>query len=140
MAAYLASQLAANAPRLPSPAVVAQSSADDGSALHQSLRDARATCDWAFSSDGDTRLGIELAAALADALLARCEIEECGAVATRAVDVLDARAPGFVSPLIELRVRAALAAAQPKLQAPVDRRARLWSEVAVLARDRRSRQ
>jgi predicted ATPase len=134
MAAYLASQLAANAPRLPSPAVVAQFSVDDGSEVHQSLEDARAACDWAFSSNGDTRLGIELASALADALLARCKIEECGAVATRAVDILDTLAPGFVSPLIELRVRAALAAALPSLQGPVDRCARLWSEVALLAR------
>ncbi|AOJ04085.1 hypothetical protein WS70_19560 [Burkholderia mayonis] len=51
---------------------------DDASALRQTLDDARSAFDWAFSPDGNPRLGIELAASLVGALLDGGTIDECG--------------------------------------------------------------
>ncbi|HXZ09060.1 MAG TPA: winged helix-turn-helix domain-containing protein, partial [Paraburkholderia sp.] len=58
--------------------------------LQQTFDDARIACDWAFSPDGDARVGVELASNLVGALLKAGLIEECCTRAAQAVDALEA--------------------------------------------------
>ncbi|WP_010112176.1 transcriptional regulator, partial [Burkholderia oklahomensis] len=115
------------------PAGSARARFDDASALRQTLDDARSAFDWAFSDDGNPRVGIELAASLVGALLDGGMIDECGKRAALAVDAIDALPPRSVDAAVEMRVRAALAASLLHLGGPVPRSAALWRDVLALA-------
>ncbi|WP_429293519.1 ATP-binding protein [Paraburkholderia sp. CI3] len=101
--------------------------------LQQTLDDARVAFDWAFSPDGDPRVGVELASNLVSALLHSGLIEECCTRAAQAVEALDRLPPGSVDAAREMRVRAALASALPYVRGPVSRPAELWRDVLALA-------
>jgi predicted ATPase len=106
---------------------------DSASDLEQTLEDARNATDWAFSDEGDARLGIELTSTLVDALLNCCMIEEVGRRAARAVQAIDSLPPAAVDATSEMQIRAALASVLPNLGGPIRRAADLWHEVLKLA-------
>jgi hypothetical protein len=95
--------------------------ADQSSDLQQTLDDARSAFDWAFSPDGDPRLGVELASNLVGALLDCGMIEECCMRAALAVEALESLPVGSVDAASEMRVRAALASALPYVRGPVSK-------------------
>ncbi|MGF6416488.1 hypothetical protein [Paraburkholderia sp. MM5482-R1] len=64
--------------------------------FRQSLDDARSAFDWAFSRHGDTRIGVELAAGLTEALLDAGLIHECRTRAEQAIDALEELPPASV--------------------------------------------
>ncbi|NYH14931.1 ATP-binding protein [Paraburkholderia bryophila] len=99
----------------------------------QTLEDARVACDWAFSPNGDARVGVELASNLVGALLDAGLIEECCTRATQAMDALDALPAGTVDTASDMRVRAALASALPYVCGPVSKAAQLWRDVLARA-------
>lgn len=101
--------------------------------LQQALDDARVAFDWAFSPDGDLRVGVELASNLVGALLDAGLIEECCTRAEQAVEALQALPAGSVDAASGMRVRAALASALPYVRGPVSRPADLWRDVLALA-------
>ncbi|MDE1182341.1 winged helix-turn-helix domain-containing protein [Paraburkholderia sp.] len=106
---------------------------EGGSDLQQTLDDARSAFDWAFSDEGDLRLGVELASTLVGALLECCLIEECGRRAARAVAALGDLPAGAVDAVSEMRIRAALASVLPNLRGPIKCAADLWHDVLALA-------
>ncbi|USX04803.1 ATP-binding protein [Paraburkholderia fungorum] len=77
--------------------------------FQQTLDDARAAFDWAFSADGDPRVGVELASNLVGALRDAGMIEECCTRAAQAARALDQLPAGSVDAASERRVRAPLA-------------------------------
>ncbi|ASW02574.1 ATP-binding protein [Paraburkholderia aromaticivorans] len=85
----------------------------------QTLEDARVAFDWAFSADGDPRIGIELASDLVDALLEAGLFDEGRARAAQAIEALDKLPSGAVNAAREKRVRAALAEAAHPLREPL---------------------
>jgi predicted ATPase/DNA-binding winged helix-turn-helix (wHTH) protein len=99
--------------------------ADNSPDLRQTLDDARRAFDWAFSPDGDLRVGVELASNLVGALLDCGMIEECCTRAAQAVDALEALPARSVDVASEMRVRAALASARPYVWEPVSKSAEL---------------
>ncbi|MFM0133319.1 ATP-binding protein [Paraburkholderia sediminicola] len=101
--------------------------------LRQTLDDARAAAEWAFSAGGDLHLAVELTSTLTGVLLGNCLIEECGTRAERAVSALNELPPGSIDVVSEMRVRAALAATLPNLCGPIGRSWQLWNEVLDLA-------
>ncbi|MEX3634101.1 winged helix-turn-helix domain-containing protein [Paraburkholderia sp. BR14320] len=106
--------------------------ADGSSELRQTLDDARAASEWAFSA-GDLHLAVELTSTLTGVLLRCCLIEECAARAERAVSALSELPARAIDAVNEMRVRAALAATLPNLCGPIGRCAQLWNEVLDLA-------
>jgi predicted ATPase/DNA-binding winged helix-turn-helix (wHTH) protein len=107
--------------------------ADHVTGLQHTFDDARSAFDWAFSAEGDQRLGVDLASNLASALLDGGMIAEGCARAELAVGVLDQLAPATVDAACEMRVRAALATALPSVRGCVARSAELWRDVFGLA-------
>ena len=103
--------------------------------LRDALDDARCALDWAFSPDGDDRLGIELTGALVEALLAWSLIAECCTRAGRALAVLERMPRGTIDVACELRLRAALASALLFTRGLVSEVTRLWLEVLSLAHE-----
>ncbi|CAB3805595.1 hypothetical protein LMG28614_06230 [Paraburkholderia ultramafica] len=101
--------------------------------LQQVLDDARAAFDWAFSPEGDVRVGVELASNLAGTLLDAGLIEECCTRAVQAVDALEALPARSVDAAVEMRVRGALASALPYVRGPIPKAAELWREVLAFA-------
>lgn len=101
--------------------------------LQQALEDARNAFAWAFSAEGDLRIGVELASNLVGTLLDCGMIEECSTRAELAVSALDSLPAGSVDAATQMRVRAALASALPYVNGPVWRSADLWREVLALA-------
>jgi predicted ATPase/DNA-binding winged helix-turn-helix (wHTH) protein len=101
--------------------------------LQQTFDDARSASDWAFSSDGDRQLGVELASNLVGALLDRGLMDECCVLATRAVDAMDTLPPATVGVATEMRVRAALASALTHVRGPVWKSLDVWRDVLDLA-------
>jgi predicted ATPase len=81
--------------------------------FQQTLDDARAAFDWAFSADGDPRVGVELASNLVGALRDAGMIEECCTRAAQATRALDQLPPGSVDAASERRVRAPLGPVTP---------------------------
>ncbi|MGF6571564.1 putative ATPase/DNA-binding winged helix-turn-helix (wHTH) protein [Paraburkholderia sp. GAS333] len=110
-----------------------QAASGSPSDVQQTFDDARSAFDWALSSDGDMQLGIELASNLAGALLDRGLMEECCALAERAVEAIEQLPAGTVDVTGALRVRAALAAALTHVRGPVRRSLELWRKVLDLA-------
>jgi predicted ATPase/DNA-binding winged helix-turn-helix (wHTH) protein len=78
-------------------------------ALRENLGDARSALNWAFSSDGDVRTGIELTGALSPALIAWGLSEECCTRCCVALAALESLPPGTIESACELGLRAALA-------------------------------
>jgi len=107
--------------------------AERATALHHTFDDARGAFDWAFSAEGDVRLGVDLASNLAGALLDGGMIAEACARAELAVGVLDQLPAATVDAACEMRVRAALATALPSVRGCVARSAELWRDVFALA-------
>ncbi|MGF6852407.1 putative ATPase [Paraburkholderia sp. CI3] len=103
--------------------------------FRQSLDDARSAFDWAFSQHGDTRIGVELAAGLTEALLDAGLIHECCTRAEQAIDALEELPPASVDSDTEMRVRATLASALIYAPEPVSKSAQSWTEVLALAGD-----
>lgn len=102
-------------------------------ALDHTLDDARDACDWAFSADGNPRLGIELASDLSSALLGDGLFAECCTRASQALDALE-RLPGAeVDAGTHMRVRAALASALPYVHGAISKSANLWQAVFAMA-------
>lgn len=110
-----------------------QSGRGDASELHRFLDDARSAFDWAFASQGDRRLGVELAAALVGVLLECSLVEECCTRAECAVAAIEELPPLSIDAACEMRLRAALAATLLHTRGPVARSARLWHQVLLLA-------
>ncbi|HEX4351793.1 MAG TPA: hypothetical protein VHZ95_02745, partial [Polyangiales bacterium] len=110
-----------------------RSESDHSPDLQQTLDDARSAFDWAFSVDGDLRLGVELASNLVGALLESGMIEECCARASRALEAVESLPARSVDAASEMRVRAALASALPYVCGPVARSEALWRDVETLA-------
>ena len=104
--------------------------------FRQSLGDARSAFDWAFSQHGDTRIGIELASGLTEALLDAGLVDECCTRAGQAIDALEELPPAAVDSDTEMRLRATLASALTYAQGSVSKPAQLWTEVLTLAGDR----
>ncbi|WP_144149014.1 ATP-binding protein [Paraburkholderia sp. BCC1884] len=102
-------------------------------ALDHTLDDARDACDWAFSADGNPRLGIELASNLTSALFDEGLFAECCTRAAQAVEVLDRLPDAAVDPGTEMRVRAALASALPYVHGSISKAANLWQTVFAMA-------
>jgi predicted ATPase/DNA-binding winged helix-turn-helix (wHTH) protein len=85
--------------------------------LQQTIDEARTTLDWAFSDDGDSRVGVELASHLVDALLDARLFEECCMRARQALAAMATLPAESVVALSETRLRAALAATLPPVRA-----------------------
>ncbi|WP_158660667.1 winged helix-turn-helix domain-containing protein [Paraburkholderia hospita] len=128
IARYFTSRFDAGAGRTGSVQLV-----EGSSDLQQTLDDARAASEWAFSSGGDLHLAVELTSTLTGVLLGNCLIEECGTRAERAVSALNELPPRSIDVVSEMRVRAALAATLPNLCGPMGRSWKLWNEVLDLA-------
>jgi predicted ATPase/DNA-binding winged helix-turn-helix (wHTH) protein len=101
--------------------------------FRQILDDARGAFDWAFSAEGDLRLGVLLASTLVGTLLECSLVEECCVRATRAVAALDALPSGTVDASCDIRLRAALASTLLHTRGPVTRCAELWQQVLCRA-------
>ncbi|WP_144113922.1 ATP-binding protein [Paraburkholderia sp. BCC1886] len=86
----------------------------------QLLDDARFAFDWAFSAEGDPRVGVELASHMAGALLDAGLQDECRARAAQAVAALEKLPAGTADAVCETRLRAALmnATREPDAQRP----------------------
>lgn len=97
--------------------------------LRQMLDDARGAFDWAFSAEGDRRLGVLLAGVLVGTLLECSLVEECCVRAERAVAALDALPSGTVDAGCDMRLRVALASTLLHTGGPVTRAAQLWKQV-----------
>ncbi|ORC51734.1 winged helix-turn-helix domain-containing protein [Paraburkholderia sp. DD10] len=134
-ARYLACCLQARPARTAAGAATStdSSAADHAAVFQHSLDDACSALDWAFSPEGDVRLGVELASNLAGALLDAGMIAECCARTGQAVDALDKLPAASVAAVSEMRVRAALASALPYIHGAVGRSAELWRDVLALA-------
>jgi predicted ATPase/DNA-binding winged helix-turn-helix (wHTH) protein len=89
--------------------------------FQQTLDDARAAFDWAFSPDGDLRVGVELASNLVAALRDAGMIDECCTRAAQAARALDKLPAGSVDAASERRVRVPLAPASPTVRGQVSR-------------------
>jgi predicted ATPase/DNA-binding winged helix-turn-helix (wHTH) protein len=102
-------------------------------ANEQAFVDARVAFDWAFSGEGDTRLGIELASHFVGKLLDSGLVDECCTRAERALDAIEALPAASVDAISDMRVRAALASALSFARGPVSRSETLWRETLALA-------
>ncbi|HXZ08016.1 MAG TPA: transcriptional regulator, partial [Paraburkholderia sp.] len=103
------------------------------SELKQALDDARGAFDWAFSAEGNPRLGIALAGTLVGPLLESALLDECRTRASRAVAAIDELPPGSVDARCEMRLRAALAGALLHTSGSVGYATQLWQSVLALA-------
>jgi tetratricopeptide (TPR) repeat protein len=103
------------------------------SEIQSSLEDARNAYEWAFSTEGDALLGIELASNLACALFDCGLLEECCACASHAVDAIDNMPPKSVDVISEMRLRTALAMALPYVRGTISALVTLWQQVLRLA-------
>lgn len=99
----------------------------------QTLDDARAAFEWAFSPQGDLRVGVELASNLVAALCDAGMIEECCIRAALAVEALKKLPAGSVDSATEMRVRTVLASVSPYVQGTVSRPANLRQVASALA-------
>jgi len=99
----------------------------------QVLDEARSTFDWAFSAEGDPKVGIVLAASFVYALLEGSLVGECCERAARAVEAIDNLPLQTVDPRCEVKLRGALAATLLHTKGAVIRAEQLWQEVLVRA-------
>lgn len=99
------------------------------SELSRFLDDARGSFDWAFSENGDARLGILLAATFVPMLLECSLVEECYSRAARAVEAIDKMSSPGVEMAEEMGLRAALATTTLLTRGPVCVAAGLWKRV-----------
>ncbi|MBC7942392.1 MAG: transcriptional regulator, partial [Chitinophagaceae bacterium] len=86
-----------------------------------------AALDWAFSSDGEVGLALDLAAAVAPILFEVSLVQECRAWASRALDVLSRL--DRPDPLRLLRLRATLGAALMYTDGPLPGTVQVWQTV-----------
>lgn len=103
-------------------------SRDARDAMRNDLDDARSALDWAFSPNGDERLGVELTGALAEPLLAQSLTQECCTRVGVALEALERLPKGSVEIVCELRLHTAFAMTLLFTRGPVTDACRLWLE------------
>ncbi|RQZ19722.1 transcriptional regulator [Burkholderia sp. Bp9031] len=98
-------------------------------AVHCELGNLRAALDWAFSSCGDRRIGVALAAVAVPCLFDLSLVDECRERARAALDATQDPELASVSADTRMRLLAAYAAALAHATGPVHNMRDAWSEV-----------
>ncbi len=97
------------------------------------IDNARAALNWAFSPGGDPQAGFALASVTVILIYELLLLEECAAVASRALTAVDGRAGN--SRMMELRLRTSLAASLVYLRGPVSATVAEWNSVLAISRE-----
>jgi predicted ATPase/DNA-binding winged helix-turn-helix (wHTH) protein len=97
------------------------------------IDNARAALNWAFSPAGDAQAGFGLASVTVILMYELLLLEECAAVASRALAAMAGRAG--TQRMMELRVRTSLAASLVYLRGPVSSTVAAWNSVLSIARE-----
>lgn len=97
------------------------------------IDNARAALNWAFSPAGDAQAGFALASVTVILIYELLLLEECAAVASRALAAVDDR-PG-IPRMMELRVRTSLAASLVYLHGPTAATVAAWNDVLAISRE-----